>query len=71
MAITWKDILFRFFKFFLNPIEKYQIFIRIYSFIMLLVAAYFHGDPFFIKISVIIQSSMNIIINGYNNYKYL
>lgn len=36
---------------------------------MLLAAAYFHGDPFFIKISVIIQSSMNIIINGYNNYK--
>ena len=29
MKIHWKDIRFSFFNFFLNPIEKYEIHIRI------------------------------------------
>lgn len=68
MKITWKEIKFSFFNFFMNPMEKYEIHIKIISMLICL-SYYIHGNIKVIGFSNAIIYSFPVILKSYQQYK--
>lgn len=68
MKIHWKDIRFSFFNFFLNPIEKYEIHIRIII-VILYLTYFFHKKIGIFFFGGLIMSLIPIILEYYREYK--
>ena len=68
MKITWKEIQFRFLNFFLSPIEKYKIHIRIIL-IIIFITYYFHRNIKVFAVCNAINYSIPVIIKSYQQYK--
>ena len=68
MKKGWKEIVFKFVDFFLNPIEKYRIFIIIWATIIEVIA-YINKNSFTLFISQIILILLNPVLKKYKEYK--
>ena len=68
MKITWKEIQFSFFNFFLSPIEKYETHFRIIIMIIC-ISYYFHENFKVLAFSIAIINSFPVILKYYQQYK--
>ena len=69
MELSWKDILFTFLHFFLNPIEKYEKLLNFHFIIIKVINVYYYKNKMFFVINTILLCAMPFIIDFYNKYK--